>query len=685
MSELVFLQDMAVVMVASAVTMVICHRLRLPVVLGYILAGLMIGPHTPPYSLITDTHSIHTLAALGIIFLLFSIGLEFSISKLLKVGAVAFLASTFEIILMVWIGYSLGKMMGWKQMDSLFLGAILSISSTTIIAKILMENKKINEKFAQVILGILVVEDLWAIIIIALLSGIATTGALTMGAISFSTIKVFLFIGGILFFGFIFVPRILNYIERLQNQEMMIIVVLGFCFGISLLAAKAGFSIALGAFLIGAVMAETKQGHTIVTSMGSIRDMFTAIFFVSIGMLIEPSVIAQYWLPILLITLITIIGKVLSCSLITFLTGNDSQTSLKVGLGLAQIGEFSFIIAQLGLDTNVTSSFLYPIAVSVSALTTITTPFLMNNSTSIINQIKRFAPKPILTFAHFYPSWMANITGAGVSHRQKLVMFANIKPHVPMFLLYTMCVIALYFAGNTYKPNFSHINDSVYWSIITFVSFPFLIGFLYVMDKILWEGIFLNLVKSKNELHKVRETEEILHSTIRFMAAIASGLIFILVTSFVVPTIPLIVFVIVLVIASGTFFWKSTRRIHENVEKVILGVMDYEKPPNPDQAKSTHDQLVELIRTNYPLSFETQDLLLPYSECGVNKTIKELDLRYRTGASIVGIYREEKTIPNPSAQERLLPGDVVVLIGSEEQLKAGMVYLQQKMKEPPSP
>ncbi len=558
MSELVFLQDLAIVMVVGAVTMVICHRLHLPVVLGYILAGLLIGPYTPPYSLVTDTHSIHTLSALGVIFLLFSIGLEFSMTKLLKVGPVAFFASTFEILLMIWIGFSLGKMMGWGQMDSLFLGAILSISSTTIIAKILMENKKFNESFAQIILGILVVEDLWAMVIIAVLSGIATTGAFTMGEISVSMFKVFIFIVGILFFGFLLVPRILRYIERFQIPEVMTIVVLGLCFGVSLLAAKAGFSIALGAFLIGAVISETKQGHGIVLKMEPIRDMFTAIFFVSIGMLIDPAVIAKYAIPILIFTVVTIVGKVFTCSLATFLTGHDSQTSMKVGLGLAQIGEFSFIIAQLGRDTEVTSSFLYPIAVSVSALTTITTPFLMNNSNVIISWAKRITPKPIVIFSHFYPAWFAKINESQVSNLKK-------------------------------------------------------IG---------------------------------------------------------------------LVLSSGSFFWRSILRIHEHIEKTVRSVMDYEKADSAQQRQLTHDQLVDLIRTNYPLSFETQDLLLGYEECGVNKTIKELDLRFKTGASIVGIYREDTAIPNPSATERLLPGDVLVLIGNPEQIKAGMQYLQLKMREP---
>lgn len=681
MSELVFLQDLAIVMVVGGLATVTCRWLRLPIVLGYILAGFVIGPHTPPYSLVKDTHSIHTLSALGVIFLLFSIGMEFSIKKLLKVGPVASFASLFEIVLMMWVGYSIGKLMGWSQMNSLFLGAILSISSTTIIAKILLETNKMNEKFAQVVLGILVVEDLWAIVIIAVLSGIATTGAFTSGAITLAMAKVFIFIISVLFVGFLFVPRILNYIEKYQLSEMMIIGVLGLCFGASLIAAKSGFSIALGAFLIGAVIAETKQAHDIVTKMEPIRDMFTAIFFVSIGMLIDPKVIGEYWVLILVLTIVTIVGKVFACSLATFLTGYDSQTSLKVGLGLAQIGEFSFIIAQLGLDTKVTGSFLYPIAVSVSALTTITTPLLMNNSTKIIDQIKRFAPKPITTFAHFYPSWISKIAAEGQGRRQKLVIYRDVQPYILKFIFYLVCVIALYVIASRYRFKFDFVGDNAYWSIITVLIFPFLIGFVYTLDNILWKGVFLNLVKSKKEIYKDKTTEEFIHNTIRFLAALSSALVFLLVASVIIPTVPLTVFIVVLVLTTAGFFWKSTRRVHEHIEKTIQSVMDSEKPLTGPELKTTHDQLVDLIRSDYPLSFETQDILLPFQETAANATIKELDLRFKTGASIVGIYRESQTIPNPSPAEKLLPGDVVVLIGSEEQIKAAMAYLQEKMRE----
>lgn len=406
MHEIILLQDLAIVMAGSAITTILCYRFHLPVVLGYIVTGMMIGPHTPPFSFITDLQSIQTLSELGVIFLLFSIGLEFSLSKLSKVGSVAFFAASTEILVMIGIGFYLGRSFGWNLMDSIFLGAILSISSTTIIAKILVEQKKIDEKFAQVILGILIIEDLLAIIIIAVLSGIATSGTLALSQISTSMLMVSIFIIGMLSIGFLIIPRILGYVKRSQISEILVITVIGFCFTGALLAQKFGFSVALGAFLIGAIIAETKSVYEVVQKIEPIRDMFTAVFFVSVGMLIEPKLIINLWFPILLITLATIVGKIFACSLATFFNGYNRNTALKVGLGLAQIGEFSFIIANLGETTKVTSSFLYPIAVSVSALTTISTPFLMTHTEKIVEVTRKISPVWLMAAMDRYNHWL---------------------------------------------------------------------------------------------------------------------------------------------------------------------------------------------------------------------------------------------------------------------------------------
>lgn len=590
MNELFFLQDLAIVMAVSAAVMILCQRLHLPVVLGYIIAGIAIGPNTPPYALVKDLHSIHTLSELGVIFLLFSIGLEFNLTRLMRVGFVSFFAATLEIFLMIWIGFSLGRAFGWNFMNSLFLGAILSISSTTIIAKVLMEMKKVKEKFAQVILGILVIEDLLAILIIALLSGVASTGTLEWKDAGIAMIKVLAFIGGLLFFGFLLVPRLLKHVARFENAEMMVVTVLGLCLGVSLLAAKCGFSVALGAFLIGAVIAETRQVEDIIRKIDPIRDMFTAIFFVSVGMLLDPHTILQFWKPILIITLVTIAGKIFTCSLGTFLTGYPSETALKVGLGLAQIGEFSFIIARLGESARVTSPFLYPIAVLVSGITTVTTPFLMKNTGPIIRFLHRVTPKPLETVLSLYTGWFE------------------------------------------------------------------------------------------------RDSRKIFYYALRFFISLGLGWIFFAVGSHFIPRLPLLAGTGVIIFVSGIFLWNSMRKIHERIEKIVLGIFDQEKPEQGQSMRQeVHQDLVKLIRKEYPWDVATEDFLLPYRESAVNQTIRDLRLRSETGATIAAIYREEGAIPNPPPETQLAPGDVLLLIGDQEQMKAAIQFLNRKIREPVLP
>src|SRR4030095_9437903 len=341
------LQDLAIVMIVAAVVSLLFRQLKQPVVLGYILAGVIIGPHTPPFPLIADEEAIKTLSELGVIFLMFALGLEFSLRKLREVGATALIAATLEILLMVWAGYELGRVFGWGQMDSVFLGAILSISSTTIIIKALEELGKTKDKFAQIVFGILIVEDILAIVMIALLSGFATTGSFAPAEVGATIARLCAFLGVLLVAGLITVPRLLNYVASFKSNEMLLITVVGLCFGVSLLAVKLGYSVALGAFLIGAIIAEARQIVKIEALMHPVRDLFSAVFFVSIGLLIDPALLVKYAGQIVIITSVVILGKVFACSLGPFIAGYDQRSSLRVGMGLAQIGEFSFIIAAL--------------------------------------------------------------------------------------------------------------------------------------------------------------------------------------------------------------------------------------------------------------------------------------------------------------------------------------------------
>src|SRR6185436_617122 len=404
-----FLQDLAVVLTVAGLVTIVFHRFKQPVVLGYIIAGIIIGPHTPPFELIHDREAINTLAELGVILLMFGLGLEFSLRKLKQVGTAAFVAAFLEILLMVWLGYEIGRAFGWKTMDSIFLGAILSISSTTIIVKALGELGKTKERFAQLIFGILIIEDILGIAMIALLSGIAMTGTLSVRDVGLTLGKLSVFLVVVLVIGLIAVPRLIGYVAKFKSHEMLLITTLGLCFAVSLLAVKLGYSVALGAFVIGAIIAEAREIHRIEQLIEPVRDMFSAIFFVAIGLLIDPQVLTDYWLPILVITVAVVVGKVLTCSFGAFIGGNDRRTSLRVGMGLAQIGEFSFIIASLGVTLKVTSGFLYPIAVAVSAITTFLTPYLIKSADGLVNWFDRAAPKPLVNTMELYTQWVGQL------------------------------------------------------------------------------------------------------------------------------------------------------------------------------------------------------------------------------------------------------------------------------------
>ncbi len=677
MYELTFLQDLAIVMTVSAVIMIFCRHLNLPVVLGYILAGLLIGPHTPPFPMVKDLKSIHILSELGVIFLLFTIGLEFSLGKLKKVGVVSVIAAVLEIVIMLNIGYFVGRAFGWSFMDSLFLGAILCISSTTIIAKLLIENGKINETFAQLILGILIVEDLLAIVIIAVLSGLASTGTLDFKSVGMAMMEVLAFVSAVIISGFLFIPRFLRYVDRFKSREMMTVSILGLCFAASLAAAKLGFSVALGAFLVGAIIAETRQAKAVIHHMEPLRDMFTAIFFVSVGMMIKPSVLADLWLPILVITLVTILGKLFSISLGTFFAGYNSEVALRVGLGLSQIGEFSFIIAALGESTKVTSDFLYPVAVSVSGVTTLTTPILMKNTVPIIEWLHRAAPRPLTTFLGLYTSWIAKTRhphgGASGSGSGML------RKEIPKLAAYTLGGLILLFGSAQVQFHYLHWPNTVYWTVTGLLIFPVFLGAAATLDRMLWK-MLLARAGSQEDSGEETEHQDLMHQGIRFALMCSVGIIFLLTGTLFAPAFPWAWAILGLVLISGLFVWGTIKKTHERIEKLVLGVFDPDL--RHEEVQSAKKDLARLIQEDYPGEVETQDFLLPYKECGVNVTLRELAIRSVTGASVVSIYRDPESLANPPADTRLLPGDVLLLMGNAEQIAAAITFLREKIKSP---
>src|SRR5688572_12803948 len=427
MHNAAFLQDLAVVMMVAGLVTVTFHYLKLPLVLGYILAGVIIGPHTLPTPLVTDQESIQTLSELGVVFLLFALGLEFNFRKIRQIGVTAFIVAPLETGLMFFAGYQIGQIFGWSAMDSVYLGGIIMISSTTIIAKTLADLNKGKEKFAEVIYGILIAEDIIAILLIASLSGVAMTGTFEFSAVAATIARLGIFLVMAVVVGLLIVPKFVAFVARFKNEETLLVTLLGLCFGLAMLAVKFGYSVALGSFIMGAIIAESHDIRRIERLTAPLRNMFSAVFFVAIGLLINPRLLLDYALPVGVITVTLILGKFVACSFGSFVAGYDRETSLRVGLGLAQIGEFSFIIAALGTQLGVTSHFLYPIAVSVSAIASTLTPFLIQHADKVVALHNRLAPRSLISYQQDYTAWIQRVrkvrTGSAPRRLIRIMIF----------------------------------------------------------------------------------------------------------------------------------------------------------------------------------------------------------------------------------------------------------------------
>lgn len=386
------IRDLAVILGTAGIVTLIFQRIRQPVVLGYLVAGMIIGPHTPPMPLVTDIPNIQIWAELGVIFLMFSLGLEFSFRKLARVGVSASFTATLEVVLMLSLGFGCGKLLGWSTIDSLFVGAMLSISSTTIILKALDEFGLKTRRFAELVLGVLIVEDLFAILILVGLSTFTGTDAFEPMLVVRSGVKLALAVGSWFAVGYFLLPRFMKYAGRVGSDEMVTILSMGLCLTLVAVAAALHYSVALGAFIMGSILSESTEVHRIEKLIKPIRDVFAAVFFVSVGMLIDPSSIGTHFKAILFISVVTILGKILSTGLGALATGQTLKTSTQVGFSLAQIGEFSFIIAGLGVTMKVTSDFIYPVGVAVSLITTFLTPYLIQLAEPFASRLEARLP-----------------------------------------------------------------------------------------------------------------------------------------------------------------------------------------------------------------------------------------------------------------------------------------------------
>ncbi|MCI0437952.1 MAG: cation:proton antiporter [Chloroflexi bacterium] len=411
--SLAIVRDFAIIMSVAGAAIVLFRRINQPPILGYLIAGLIVGPFTLPLmglkSPVTSTETIRLLADLGLVILLFALGLEFGWRRIRQMGLRVIIIGVIEITLMMALGYEIGVLLGWNGTEAIFLGAALAISSSAILVKMLRDTSTLFTPAGRLIVGILVVEDLFAVVLLSILSSVATTGTTEIGNIGSIVAKLGLFLLSAAAIGALIAPRIINFVARFRSQEVMLIVGLALCFGLALVGESLGLSAAVGAFLIGTILGDTEHSEELTHIMNPVRDMFAALFFVSIGMLIDLSLVREFIVPALIVSAVFIVGKIVADTVGTFITGHDGRTSLHVGMGMPQVGEFSLAMIKVGADHAAIGAFLYPVVAVTTAITSLVYPFIFRSAGKVADFLDEKSPELVKHYVDHLSHWLISM------------------------------------------------------------------------------------------------------------------------------------------------------------------------------------------------------------------------------------------------------------------------------------
>lgn len=583
MHDIGFIRDLALVMLVAGATTVLFQRLRLPVLPGYILAGMVIGPHTPGVW-VHDPRTISDISNLGVVLLMFTLGLEFSVRRLRQVGAALILVTVMEVCFVLWCGYQLGLLFGWGGRNALFLGAIMALSSTMVAVRNLTEAGLQKWPFARLIVGMLVVEDMLTIVILTLLTAIALSGTVhTIAAISLvGHLGLFVVAGMIV--GLLLLPRFVDYVARFRRDETLLVSVLGICFGASLLAVWLGFSVALGAFLAGSVVAEARSAPRVVHLVEPLRDMFAALFFVAIGLKIDPSQLVHYALPALAIACTVIIGKSAICSFGMFFIGHDLRTSLRTGLCMAQIGEFSFVIAALGLALHAIDGFLYPTAVAAAFICMVVSPYLLQSVDFLARVGRHLLPRPLRLVISSYGSWLENLRP--VNENALLAkMFRRLLWHIAVnvMLVITLFVMGAYLNAH-HAGWFEHWKisreerHSLIWAAALFLSLPLLIAVYRKAEAL---GMLLAEVGIRERFAGVytQAIRQILAKLIPLATLLALAMLVGMLGAAILPPRGVALSLLAICLMLAAVLWRGLVKLHARLQAALRETL--EKPPSP--------------------------------------------------------------------------------------------------------
>jgi CPA2 family monovalent cation:H+ antiporter-2 len=684
------LVELVVILGAAAATTILFSVLRLPVALGYILAGVAIGPHVTIIPVVADPPLVATLSELGVILLMFSIGLEFSIRSIARAGVATALTALFEVALMVTLGYLVGRLLGWSQTEALFAGAAVGISSTMLVARA-FEELKVGADLKSIVYSVLVFEDLIAIVLLAILTGVAQGRGLSSVELALTLGKLAGFLVAMMVLGLLVVPRVVRLIAERGRPETLLVSSLAICFGMAGLAEHAGFSVALGAFLAGVLVAESGKAHQVEGLIHPFRDVFAAVFFVSVGMTIDPAQIAAHPVPVLALTLLVIAGKTLGVSLGGFLAGQGVYRSVRAGLTLTQVGEFSFILITVGVKAKVVGAHLFPVVVAASCFTAFTTPWMIKTSDRSARWLDHHLPRPLTTLVTLYEGWIASLgsrdraakaAGTGESLARRL------RRPLAILLADAIAFVAVVIGIPTFGPRLAdELTDAAQLderlAALIVVGGAAALAALFLLG-VIRRVLSLALVLAR-EVIPARPSGEVdlgaaprraLRVTLSLGLALLLGVPIAAITQPFVPGGPAVIVALVafIVLAARRAIRDLDGHVRAGsaliVEVLARQATADQEPKDPEPAETLHQASALL-----PGITELTPVTLTPTCRATGKTLASLDLRARTGATVLALRRDGVATAQPSPHETLRVGDVLALTGSAESVAAALLEL----------
>ncbi|MBR5436882.1 MAG: cation:proton antiporter [Muribaculaceae bacterium] len=640
--------DLALILILGAAVTILFKWLKQPVVLGYIVAGFLASPHFGYIPSVHTTENIEFWAQIGIVVLLFTLGLEFSFKKFVNVGGSAIVTALIIIIGMMATGFVAGYMMGMSSINSLFLGGMLSMSSTTIIIKAFNDMGIRHKKFTSLVLAVLIVEDLFAVLMMVILSSIALNNSVAGGEMLFSVSKLVFFIVIWFVVGTFLLPSIFNRVRHQLNGETLLVVSMGLCLGMAVFSVVCGFSLALGAFVMGSILAGTSYAERIEHVMNPVKDLFGAVFFISVGMMVQPEIIVEYWSPILILSLVVIFGMIIFGTFGMLVTGQNLKIAIQSGFSLTQIGEFAFIIATLGMSLGVLDETIYPIVVAVSVITTFTTPYFIKLSDPVYNFVEKKLPKRL----HFL---IDRYSDEAESESEKKALWKSVlKKYIWRVLLYSIILIAIALTSQKFFiPWLKEILPD-WWRLVGCVvtlaaMLPFLIALATPSIK-------------KSESNKLKKQKSRINAPVPvvilslFQTLIAIDFVFYVFTVTYSMKVAALFSVFVFALIMLIFFKRIRKRLRRLENKFFDNLNEREL-----RRSGKKNSLVSGIH----LAYMTVGYDCPF----VGERLKNSNLRQTYGVNIVSIQRGALTIPIPGGDNRIFPGDIIGIVGTDEQIQ----------------